>query len=165
MNFVILANVFIDPFSERLCIGGLQTYIKDLAHLAQKMGYNVIVVQSDNQGLNKTVDYDGITVALHSFSNNQKMFNSIYAEYNSSSSIFVISTDQMNIKTSASNVIAIQHGVAFDIPGEYISGLWGKHKITHHINKILRCIRNVRLIKEGKMAARQFLHIFWNILD
>ena len=58
MNFVILANVFIDPFSERLCIGGLQTYIKDLAHLAQKMGYNVIVVQSDNQGLNKTVDYD-----------------------------------------------------------------------------------------------------------
>lgn len=144
-EFNIVTLKFLDDKTDHLMVGGVQTYIRDLALLAIDKGYKVYIYQLESK-LEKVIEYEGMIVYSRRVKSekNQIFFDTLYKEHNHKESVFIIATDQMNIKSKEKNVITIQHGIAFDIPGTMIPGLWGRNKLLQHINKLLRCISNVR---------------------
>ncbi len=142
-DFVIFAYKFFDISNNKLYIGGVETYIRDLALLSQKMGLSPIVYQNSSSET-KDFYYDNIKIVpiVYTNKNKQRIFNKIIKKH--AGSVIVISTDQMDVKTSYSKAIQIQHGIAFDIPGAMIKGIWGKNLLLQKLNKLLRCIKNVR---------------------
>lgn len=124
-------------------VGGVETYSRDLCLLAQEKGYHVSIFRFDPNESDASVQFDGIDfhVVHNNKRSNQALFEKIYKKKNSPGSLFVIVSDQMDIKSKASNVIVIQHGVAFDCPIN--TGFWSKTRFLQHLNKFLRCIKNV----------------------
>lgn len=159
---IILTPSLIDFSSGNLKIGGLETYIKDLALLCKNAGYNVQIYQS-SADCTVTGFLDDISV--YPFSDKityQEFFDSLYKQHNAAGTVFIIATDQLDIKSKASNVISIQHGIAFDIPGNLIGGFWGKHRLLQHINKFLRCIKNVlRLYNTKNTVCVDYNYYNW----
>lgn len=145
-KLVILTPSFWDSANKKLKIGGLETYIKLLSSLGINNGYNIIIYQFDNVKSSIKIEHENMVINSmpYSTSSNQKIFDQIFLEHNSKDTIFIIATDQMDIKSKSDNVISIQHGIAFDIPGYMIKGFWGKSKTLQLINKVLRCIKNVQ---------------------
>ena len=149
---VILTPSFYDPQIKRLKIGGLETYVKDLALVGQLAGRKVKVFQlvSRECKLQTIVDSNFEIVLWPSprevwlKSVFQKVFESIYSKYNNQDTVFILATDQMGIRAKFDNVICIQHGVAFDIPGYMIGGFWKRAHSLQFLNKMLRCIKNVK---------------------
>lgn len=125
-------------------IGGLQTYTLDLAQLFLKKGYDVYLYQL-SADCESFIEYQGIK--LYSYNINpkryQRFFNTIFHNFDSKDTLFIINTDQMNIRSYAKNVITIQHGIAFDIPGNFIHGFCHSFKLIQFINKFGRCVSNV----------------------
>lgn len=146
-SLIIITDSFFDFDKRAVKIGGLETYINDLALLALKQDMLPTVYQVVNRSEEIKVNGYSIKTAYKPRSLfkslNQRTFESLYEKLNSADTVFIIATDQMSIKTKAHNVIVIQHGVAFDIPGYMISGFWGKTHFLQYVNKFLRCERNV----------------------
>ena len=133
-----------DVESKRQIVGGVQTYSRDMCLLAIEKGFTATIYQFDEDLSDYETCFDGISLhIIHKTSKgNQSLFNKLYKEKNHENALFVVATDQMDIKTDAKNVIVIQHGIAFDCPIE--NGFWSKTRFFQHLNKMLRCIKNVR---------------------
>ena len=140
---IIITSAFLDCHTGKLSIGGLETYMYNLSLACREFGYEVTVFQLVKDAENRTASVEGIECRFVPTASNQKEFDRIYRENNGADTVFVIGTDQMNIRSKAGNVVAIQHGIAFDIPGYMIPGFWGKTKFLQSFNKLLRCLRNV----------------------
>lgn len=151
-KLIIIAYAQVFDFKKKnITIGGVQTYVKDLAKLAVEAGIKTAIYAIDPAcNIREEFDLDGfqvIRIPAHATpfkSAFQKGFDNAYKEANETGAVFVICTDQMDINSKANNVISIQHGIAFDIPGNLITGFWGKTRFLQLTNKVLRCLNNVR---------------------
>lgn len=141
----IITNSFVDYYTGDLRIGGLETYLKDLSVLFKDQNYEVCIYQLMTCDQNKSFCFNGINVFIINCPYNklQPKFNTIYKSNNSTSSLFIIATDQLSIKAHYKNVITIQHGIGFDMPGDMVLGFWRKTRFLQHISKLLRCIKNL----------------------
>ena len=110
----------------------------------REFGYEVSVCQLVKDCPSETMTVEGIKCHFVPTTSNQKSFDKIYSQYSGADTVFIIGTDQMDIRSRAGNVVAIQHGVAFDIPGDMIAGFWGKTRGLQSVSKLLRCLKNVR---------------------
>lgn len=149
-KIVLFARVF-NFETKEFTIGGIQTYIKNLAEICAKAGYETTIVQIHRTYTTfdsaKIDGYRIIKVPIKKIlfvKSLQKTFNKIYRQYNTPNTLFILGTDQMNIKSKYKNVITIQHGIAFDFPGTTIKGFFGKTKQLQLIKKITSCIKNVK---------------------
>ena len=154
-KIIIITPSYVDCKSGTLKIGGLETYIKDLSLLFTNNEYKTIIYQFEDVEKELSCIYNNAEIISLPVLKKQyqKTFDNIYAKHNSEDSIFILATDQMDIKSKAQNVIAIQHGIAFDIPGYMINGFWGKNKTLQFINKVLRCIKNVKRFYNTKRTV------------
>jgi len=141
--YLIIAD-FLDEQTEKLRIGGVETYARDLGLLALSEKFKVVYFQF-NVKTKKEIQYEGFSIRFEPTCRKeyQQKFNKIYATTNNNESLFIIMTDQMDISSKEKNVISIQHGIAFDIPGDMIKGFFGKNKTLQHLNKLLRCFKNI----------------------
>lgn len=145
--FIISSN-FYDVTTNKFTIGGIQTYLKDLCGIINKYGHRACLVQFGDYENEKGVISDGCQICFVKYdqgrikSRDQRAFDRFYRQKNTPESLFIIDTDQRDIKSKKMNVVQIQHGITFDIPGDMISGVWGKFRILQRINKQIRCWKN-----------------------
>lgn len=159
---IIITPSLIDFSSGNLKIGGLETYIKDLSLLCKDAGYNVLIYQSSTDCAVKGILGEITVLPFSDKKTNQESFDCLYKKHNDEETVFIIATDQLDIKSKADNVISIQHGIAFDIPGNLIGGFWGKNSLLQHINKFLRCIKNVlRLYNTKNTVCVDYNYYNW----
>lgn len=150
MKKVVIITYSYWNFNEgKICIGGLETYLNDLVALVSSSGYESIVYQSTDCSDYAAVTLQGVKVVPVFFKKichraYQKMFDEAFSIHDSTDTVFIIATDQMSIKSDAANVIAIQHGISWDMPYSMIGGFWGKCRLLSRINKYLRCYVNSR---------------------
>lgn len=157
MKRVILCSPIYDFKERKFTIGGIQTYFRDLAEVFLSNGYDTILtmIREEYDTYEETI-VDNIKIqkypAMHLFGrfNMQMVFDHIYKRFNNSETIFIIDSDQRNIKSKESNVITIQHGIAFDVPGNMIAGFWGRSVFLQRINKLIRCLKNVNRLNYTK---------------
>lgn len=146
-KFIIFANSFVDYNTGKLKIGGVETYIKDLSILAHEKGYDVTIYQMQSITEERELKYDGFNVKFVNANNSkdyQHIFDGVFAKYGEIGTLYLVASDQFDIRSKSPFVITIQHGIAFDIPAKMIKGFWGKNRFLNHFNKMLRCIRNVQ---------------------
>lgn len=127
-----------DHINKRFSIGGVQTYMRDLAKLSQRIGYIPIIIEMNNVNNKEQFVVEDIYIKQVSSRErnwHQACFDKIYRENNKPENIFVISTDQLDIKCRQNNVIAINHGIAFDEP--MLGRRFGK------IIKLGKCLKNI----------------------
>lgn len=150
MKKVIIVTYSYWNFKEaKIGIGGLETYLNDLINLMSRSGYECIVHQLTDCTEYTDVTLDKVKICPVFFkkichSAYQKMFNRAFLLHDSKDTVFVIATDQMNIRSRARNVIAIQHGISWDMPYSMIRGFWGKCRFLCRLNKYIRCYVNSR---------------------
>lgn len=135
-------------------IGGVQTYMRDLSLLGLQLGAQSIIYDVRDSAYDiRTTAYKG--VAIKEFPKGgsfQNSFDKVYNIENGTDVVFVIATDQYLIKSEKNNVIQIQHGIAFDFPGYYIGGLWN-NRILSKVNKLIRCLRNVKRLNQTRTTV------------
>lgn len=148
MQFYIITSRLFDIKNGRFTLGGVQTYVLDLYSLIKKKHHEVYFIQFEDTDKESEHVCDGFSVLIFPFiksflkSRYQSTFDSVFNKFNSKNVFFIIDSDQKDIKSTADNVIQIQHGIAFDIPGDMIKGFWGKTRLLQKINKFLRCYKN-----------------------
>ena len=149
-KIIIVVSRFYNTQTHKITIGGVQTYMQGLFNIAITNGYDAEIIQICQHNRIENIKIGLLKLTLYPETRtcfktpNQKTFENIYKDYNNKNTLFIISTDQMDIKCLHNNVVQIQHGVAFDIPGNMIKGFFGKTKTLQLINKIFRCLKNVK---------------------
>ena len=169
MDVVIISSHFYDVANSVFTIGGIQTYIKDLYKAIISSGHHALLVQLGfYDGISEVQSDDGCRIVLFPYQIKwnrvleQRTFDCVYRRYNSRERVFIIDTDQRDIRSEEDNVIQIQHGITFDIPGNMIPGFWGKTAFLQRINKQLRCWRNVaRLTHVRKTVCVDYNYYNW----
>lgn len=151
MDKLVIYNSGIYNFEKQeMHKGGVLTYIKDLAKLGKEIGVPVFMYQYENDSpKERSYDWDGIIIRDVYINDRghkliQHAFEEVYRRENCNGAVFVIATDQMDVKIKFFNVIQIQHGIAFDIPADWIPSSLLTAIISKTGNKLLRCIKNVR---------------------
>lgn len=153
MNKLVILNSEIFVFEQNaMQKGGVLTYIKDLAKLGVEMNAETIMYQYESKRRNeKEHNWNGVKIkdifVPEGGKQPQKAFDAIYEKENSEGAVFIISTDQLDVKSKANNVIQIQHGIAFDIPENMMKGFLSGSKQLRSISKWFRCLKNVRRLK------------------
>lgn len=157
---IYICSPIYDFNTNSFTIGGIQTYIYNLAEAFIKYSYDVTILMfKEEYQKYKEAKVNNIVIKqipgkkIFGVFSMQKTFNYIYNEYNSMNSLFIIDTDQRDIRSKANNVITIQHGVAFDIPGDMIKGIWGKNAHLQKLNKLLRCLKNLSRLNHTKNSV------------
>ena len=115
----LIYNQFIDSVTGEPSIGGIQTYICDLASLFYGLGYRVLIVQkgakdSSFEWNNYTIKNIGVrSDKLNAY---RKKLANFIAEELKEDDFLVFMTHTLNCKTKHNKTISIQHGIYWDIP-------------------------------------------------
>ena len=146
-NIFIINDEFYNLTENRIQIGGIYTYIENLVHLFQENLYNVSILQMSNSDFKLTIR----NLEIIGFDKNNISVNEVYKNYYNehSQSIFILATDQLNIKTFGNKTITIQHGVAFDKPKYLEKNIFFRNEYFSILLKILRNFKNISRFKKS----------------
>lgn len=130
MKIYILYHRLYDLNGEQLTIGGIQTYILNLANILHKNGYQVEIYQNAN--MNWTKEYGdfnitGIYCEKSKYSYNVEELYKYILKYSKSDDLIIFGTDSEAVKCTQRTTIAIQHGISFDI---ITSGGWKRELLV-----------------------------------
>ena len=156
-KLIILEQRSFFDFEKKMpSLGGVQTYVQYLAQLGLKLDFDVIVyLVSVKNEPEKEFVYQGYKIKTiykkYLFKDcYQSCFDFISKNIASERDKIVIARDIFYIKSKEKNSITIQHGISYDIPREYIGGIWGKNKFLQTMYKWLRSYRSLNLLYWSK---------------
>lgn len=148
----LIYNLFFDLNKNQPSIGGIQTYICDLAEVFIELNYDVVIVQS---GLfDTTIDWNGYKIktikCLSNKTNSYKRKISSFVKNTVKDNDFVVfMTHTLNCKVKHKNVISIQHGIYWDIPSskpkstslvEFLFRNYRAYADLKNVNKCKNCV-------------------------
>ena len=121
MNRIIIEYVrYYDMDGKNKTIGGIQTYIMNLAELFAKNNYEVIIIQPSNRDFEiKENGYKvkGIKCDTKKFSNISKtLIRTVEKNYDCENDILIFGSSVLVRKTRFKKSINIQHGIYWDVP-------------------------------------------------
>lgn len=113
----IIADKYLNDNGLSISIGGVETYIHNLCNLLIKMNYYIDVYQYGN--ISKDCFFDGVNVHIIKQESRKKFVDlvrhaSIRVDYKND--LLLFASDLFVVRNNFKNVIAIQHGIAWDIP-------------------------------------------------
>lgn len=145
-KLIILAGHFLDHNSIKPRIGGVETYMNNLAIMASSQGAEVVIYDvCPKTPLLQRIRLNDYYVEFYQIdhkikiSDYQKAFDRVFQEENGPNVVFVISTDQLNVHSKAPNVIQIQHGVSFDSVGYEGNNVIRKNPFLQRVFKLWIC--------------------------
>lgn len=154
MRRVIIEYVrYYDMEGKEKTIGGIQTYIMNLAKLCSKHNYEVIILQPANRDFEiKENGYTvvGIKCNTEKFSRISKvLIKKAEFLYNANTDILIFGSSVLCRKTNFKKIISIQHGIYWDIP-------WIKsfRKLPDICTIILRGIQALKELKSSSNANK-----------
>lgn len=120
MRIGIIYHRFLDENGNERLIGGIQTYIYNLALLCVENNWTPMIFQLSNDEFRKNIS--GITVigvkqqGNDSNKNIARMYSKASNELNINDDIIIFGADHCSIKTDNPRAISIQHGISWDMP-------------------------------------------------
>ncbi|MED3736773.1 glycosyltransferase family 4 protein [Virgibacillus pantothenticus] len=105
---------------ENYTVGGIQTYIRQLAKVIERRDEVPVIVQFSNRNFKKkynNIDVHGVKVNMSSKEKKKaKILTEFVEELSGNDDVIIFATEDLFVPTSIKHVIAIQHGVGWDIP-------------------------------------------------
>lgn len=117
MKILILYTLY-DLNGEELTIGGIQTYVLNLAKILQQNGYEVEIFQNANFDwivFHNNLKIIGLSTSEKLFKKRNLDFYHKVLKHYAKNDLLIFGTDIQAVKNINCNSIAIQHGVYFDI--------------------------------------------------
>ena len=147
-KLIILAGKdFFDFQTGRASVGGVQTYIHDLALLGTEAGFETEIWQTSEKSISSETALAAKVTGIPE-KTNQRLLKKALSVLSGKEDRVIISTDQMDIRSKDSRVIQIQHGIAFD--GNFLTklpGFLGKIEFFRRIERMARAWINVNRLR------------------
>ncbi|CAH3736905.1 glycosyltransferase family 4 protein [Enterobacter hormaechei] len=151
-DYVILYDRIYSYEGDKITIGGIQTYLIELALLIQGMGRTVIILQRGFSNFRQ--EYRGIEFISY----NQKIgslvsFRALASEaskFVKSKGIVIWGNDQTSVKIPDIKTISIQHGITFDIEG--IESKIKRKLINTPFYSLYRCAQRLNAIRKFEQS-------------
>jgi len=125
MKAAILYNKFYDLDGKDLLIGGIETYLLNLARVCQDLKLDTTIYQWSNQAFKKNLDglqIRGIPVCtLANKKRKQAIYKVVSAEIDMEKDILIFGADHISVPTKNPRHISIQHGISCDLPVKYFT--------------------------------------------
>lgn len=101
--------------NHKIALGGVDSYVYDLAHVLISANYKVEIFQESDK--KTSIIYDGVEIIGTGANNVHGVIKCLegYKDVDFKNDILIFSTDYLIVPTRFRKVIAIQHGVAWDI--------------------------------------------------
>lgn len=167
MKINILYRQFFDLKGSNLKIGGVETYITNLIKLFIKKGYEVNIYQFAE--INFERKYLGATIIGISPCGKierlykeriKKMVSESYKRSDVEKDVLIFATDNDIVSTKYRRVIAIQHGIGWDIHNTGLKHNWGKIFFgVKNLATAYRC-RN-KFLKCSKIVCVDYNFVNW----
>ena len=142
MKVAILYYRYLDMDGNERTIGGVQTYLLNLAELCRELGWKPLIFQYANNAFEKIVQSVTIVgipcLGLSYKRRKKKLFEAATSVIDLRSDILLFGADHCSVNTDSPRCISIQHGMVYDLPISYITkrkmfryGLLAKLKKIH----------------------------------
>jgi len=164
---IIERTNFFDFDQKRISIGGVQTYVQNLAKLAVSLGFEIQIYLLSKNKDQQEYKYKGYKIfTIHKkypFKTlAQSCYEYIYKNKISEGDKIIITRDDLGIKSLSQSTITIQHGIGFDFPGYSIKGIMRKYKWTQFLYKLRTCLRYIRWFnKASNVVCVDYNYFNW----
>ena len=124
----IIYNNYLTPNGEEMSLGGVQTYLTNLMQVLKKNGYVSIIYQRGDIDFEKNIDENIKICGCHLNSTKVQLGKILYAKAQKQidserGDILIFGSDLLAVRTDRKvPVIAIQHGIMWDVPEEHTGG-------------------------------------------
>lgn len=162
-NIHILASHHLEH-DRSLRLGGLDVYIRDLATLLSEEGYIVFVHELSpfssfnflNEKGYRNIGYYCKNSESASKKSNRRLINLVKnSNYYRNNDLIIFSTDYLSYGTSENNSIAIQHGIAWDVP-------FNKKSIKNLLKRFFLFERKKSILQSvSKMVCVDYNYLNW----
>jgi len=125
MKAAILYNKFFDHDGTNRLIGGVETYLLNLAGLCRELNLETTIYQWSNAPFIK--NFDGVEIRgvpvnhLALGKRNKALFQEASKDLDKQRDIIIFGADHVSVPTDSPRHISIQHGVSWDLPVEYMT--------------------------------------------
>jgi glycosyltransferase involved in cell wall biosynthesis len=120
----ILYNQFLDHEGKEQRIGGVETYLLNLARLCRETGRETTVYQWSRRPFERSVDgvqVKGVPVChLGRKKRNRALFRQVVQEIDPGQDLLIFGADHVSVPTKYPRCISIQHGIGWDLPARYM---------------------------------------------
>lgn len=128
-----------------LTVGGVQTYLMNLAYVIRDMGWRPIIVQKGETDFDKTVN--GITIRGRSVADGLHLYDRLYKTFQSEAvkgrDIIVWGSFARAPDVREHKTITIQHGIGFDLmfATKDIPSLFNRTLVRCHLGKVYKFLQ------------------------
>ena len=163
-NLKILNMRYLDYDGNDITIGGVQTYITNLATVAFGLGMSVEVYQFANNTFNKdyqNIKVHGVKVDINKDLKIKKniLYNECMKSY-SEEDILIFGTDLLIVKTKKPFALGIQHGIGWDIEStEQCARMKNVIQIVRQARRSLVTTKQVSYLR--KLVCVDYNYINW----
>lgn len=161
MKAHIIYMNFLKPNGIGLNIGGIETYIRNLAGVLDSLNYEVHIYQRGDVVFNKTFEkyyvHGIVRKNIHTFKFD--IFNACALRCDATSDLVIFASEEFIINKKGYNTLCIQHGISWDIPKGPLSKL---SYIKAYFRKALNAwIRINRANKVKTMVCVDYNFVNW----
>jgi glycosyltransferase involved in cell wall biosynthesis len=125
MKVAILYNKLFDHNGQNQTVGGIQTYVLNLARLCQENNMETTIFQFSN--LPFEIEANGLKIRgihvchLPLKRRNLALYRAVEKQMDLNENILVFGADHVSVPTKNPRHIAIQHGISWDLPMHYMT--------------------------------------------
>lgn len=166
MKAAILYNKFYDYSGVNITVGGIQTYISNLARVCMDLGMETTVYQFSGVPFDNNADgvaVRGVPVLDKPHGKrNRHLYDTAVRDMDVNKDIIVFAADYMSVPTDNPRHIAIQHGVSWDLPIEYMTDIAA---IRYSIAARLKKWREIRMYKQIFNKCKNTVCVDYNFMN
>ncbi len=166
MKAAILYNKFFDHNGGEQLVGGVETYLLNLARLCHEMGLETTIYQWSNVPFERVLDgvkVRGVPVChVPLWKRKRAAFTAVVQELDERRDLLVFGADHVSVPTTNPRWISIQHGVSWDLPVRYTTARWiARYEWAARIKKR----RSVQSAKRYFENCRSTVCVDYNFLN
>jgi len=129
MKVVIIYYYFLDSTGTKRKIGGVETYLWNLAKLIYERGDEPVLVQPSTIGFEKKfgiLKVIGIERNRKRLKRNDRkdLYEAALSLIDTYNDLIIFGADHASVHTNYPRTISIQHGISWDLPGRYLRSSW-----------------------------------------
>ena len=125
MKVGLLYYQFLDHDGRQRLVGGVETYLTNLAAVCGEMGLGATIYQWSHGPFVRNVDgiqVKGMPVCHLPYRKRKDAFlRHVKRELDATTDLVIFGADHLSVRTTSRRAIAIQHGIACDLPVKYLS--------------------------------------------
>ena len=163
MKAYIIYKQWFDPLGKKRMIGGIETYLINLAEILKARGIEPEIIQSSNTNFSK--DIRGITIRGYNVRKGKRLYRRLYNQVKKrlkDEDIIIWGLERTSVKVSHRRTISIQHGIPFDYYQE--EALFRRILLKIGLGHFLKRVQRIRAIKAFKKSSIKVCvdYNFWN---